>query len=321
MAWGLVACAPEPAADAWILTPLSYDNRLDGEGGSPDRIDVTYPMDVTPDTAGGFWGHSAGSFVHIDADGTATRRFNLESDAPHGAIVALSPTTLVMARYAGAQVPGSVVLFDTETMMFDALHDDTRTLGAIAARGDDLYLAVYRSDEPAFTIETLSVSDPGIPRQVGPTFDGLGPVAIDVDDAGTVYIATESEHIVMAGDGTIVQREDIASSRPSVAVNGNGDAVWTGHGSASARVPSFVRGGSAEARDIIGAYFECDTRAGAAAPAVDVLTLTQDSSVVSSPFLCGPARATWIDDDQLVVSIGTEGGAVLVRVTPPEPAG
>lgn len=316
-AGGLVACAPEPPTDAWVLTPISYDNRLDGDGGAPEHIDLTYPMALTGDTAGGFWGHSAGSFVHIDADGTAVRRFNLDPGAPSGMTVALNPTTLVMTSQTDARFTSSVVLFDTDTMTFSDLSDDTRTIGALAAHGGDVYLAVYGFGEPTFTVETLSASAPGTPRQIGPAFDGHGPLAIDVDDAGTVYVATESERIVISDEGTILHREDVPSIRPAVAVNGDGDAVWTGQAPASADVPSFVRGGSGEARDIIATYSECAAGPNASESAVDVLTLATGATERSLPFLCGQARVTWIDDDQLVASVGTENGAVLVRITPP----
>ena len=46
-----VGCAPEPPPDAWVLSPVQYDNRMDGDEGLPRLIDTTYPMALASD----FW--------------------------------------------------------------------------------------------------------------------------------------------------------------------------------------------------------------------------------------------------------------------------
>lgn len=57
-------------------------HRMDGDDGPPELVDATYRMALTSDTAGGFRGASAGSFLHVDAGGVAVGRFNLDPGTP-----------------------------------------------------------------------------------------------------------------------------------------------------------------------------------------------------------------------------------------------
>lgn len=317
------ACAAEPPADSWVMTPISYDNRMDGDTGAPQYIDAAYPMALTGDTAGGFWGVSAGSFLHIDANGEAVRRFNLDPGAPNGAIAALSPTVLAMATGERTLTyPGSVTVFDTEAMTWEEVHRDERALGDIAARGDEIYVVAYVLGDPAFTVEKLSLASSVAPIQMGPVFAGHGPVAIAVDSEGVLYIATNRERIIVAPDGTVQDRQQVGSANPDVAVSEYGKVAWSGLEPATATVPSFVEGGSAQARDIIDAHTDCNPESPElAVTGLDYLTLGTPTDLVTLPFLCAPHSITWINDIELVASIGNEGGAPLVRLTPPERAG
>ncbi len=138
-----VGCAPEPPPDAWVLSPVQYDNRMDGDEGLPRLIDTTYPMALASDTTGGFWGTSASSYLHVDAEGVAVRRFNLEPGMPDGRIAAVSPTVLVVSTGTPEPTrPGAVMLFDTEAMSWAEIHRDKRVLGDIAAQGDGVYIVV-----------------------------------------------------------------------------------------------------------------------------------------------------------------------------------
>lgn len=314
-----VGCSAAPPPDSWVMTPISYDNRMDGDDGPPEIVDATYPMALTSDTAGGFWGASAGSFLHVDAEGVAVRRFNLEAGAPTGAIAAVSPTVLVMATGERTPTyPGSVVLFDTEAMSWTDVHRDERALGDIAAHGDDVYVVAYALGEPAFTIEKLPLTSPANPVPVGPVFDGYSPVAIDVGSDGTLFVATDAERITLAADGTVQEREPVGSTNPVVSVNERGDAVWSGIVRPPGNLPSFVSGGSAEARDIIEAHVQCDPESPEfSTQGLEYLTLSTRQDSLILPFLCSPRSITWINDHELVASIGTEGGAPLVRLTPP----
>jgi hypothetical protein len=98
---GLCCCGPQPT-EGWLIEALRYDNSTSEARSS--MIDVTYSMgNMTGDTAGGFWTESAGSWLHISADGTTAHRFNLlDARAANtvNAIAALSPTELVVSHGA-----------------------------------------------------------------------------------------------------------------------------------------------------------------------------------------------------------------------------
>lgn len=109
---GITGCttAPVPVPDdAWLVSPISYDNAMDGEPAN--RIDVTYSMQkMTGDTAGGFWTESAGCWLHIDRYGEAASRFNDDSSIRVHGISAISPTVLAVSREDGGRPAGLYLL-------------------------------------------------------------------------------------------------------------------------------------------------------------------------------------------------------------------
>ena len=317
-----VGCGAEPPANAWVLAPMSYDNRMDGDSGPSDVIDASYPMSLVSDTAGGFWGVSAGSWLHIDETGAAVTRFNLDPGAPGGAVDAVTPTVLAVVSGAGAPHPGTIVLFDTDTMSWDELHRDERALGDIATTRDAVYFVAYTPGESTFTIEKLALTPGAKPVTVSPALDGQGPVAIDVDNSGMLYVATPTERIILGPDGVIRSSDPVPSIHPGVSVNDRGDVVWSGEAATTAALPTFVSGGSAEARRIIDTFIECDpNNPPFSTQGIDHLTVSNGEESLTLPFLCSPSGFTWINDQELVVSVGDEGGAPLVRVTPPSDSG
>lgn len=340
VALGMMAgCAAESSPDAWVLHPISYDNRLDGrEEESPDIIDVTFPMGLRGDTAGGFWAESAGSWLHVSSSGADVRRFNLEPDAP-GMGAALSPTRLVVVSDQGWPEARSVLqVFDAEALSWEDLYRNERPLGALAVGGGVLYFVAYALHEPTFMIEKITLAPGASPVVVLPAVEGLGPVAIDVDASGALYVATSTERIIVAADGSIQSRDAVRSVRPAVAVNDRGDVAWS---QAFARDPGVARdlgdargardsgvvrdpgvvteivGGSAEARRILESGLNCEAEPGQPGRATDWLVIDTVHGQ-PSPLLCGVAGFSWINDRELVVSVGTESGASLARVTVPE---
>ena len=312
-----VGCGAEPPANAWVLAPISYDNRMDGDGGPSDFIDASYPMSLVSDTAGGFWGVSAGSWLHIDETGAAVSRFNLDPGAPGGAVDAVTPTVLAVTGEGTPSYPGSILLFDTDMMSWEELHRDERALGDIATTGDAVYFVAYIPGDSTFTIDKLALTPGAKPVTVSPALDGSEEVAIDIDN-GTLYVATPIERIILGPDGTIRSRDQVRSTHPGVSVNDRGDVVWSGQASTTATVPTFVSGGSADARRIVDSHSECDPRnPPLSTQGIEQLTLSSGGESVALPFLCSPSGFTWINDRELVVSVGDEGGAPLVRVTPP----
>ena len=320
--YATTGCAAEPP-DAWVLAPISYDNRMDGDTGPSEFIDASYPMSLVSDTAGGFWGVSAGSWLHIDEDGTAVSRFNVDPGVPDGAIDAVTPTVLAIATGEGTpSYPGTILLFDTEAMSWEELYRDERALGDIATTSGAVYYVAYTLVEPTFTIEKMALTRSAEPVTVSPALDVHGPVAIDIDNDGILYIATPTEHIILGADGTIRSSEQVSSTRPGVSVNDRGDVAWSGEAATAAELPIFVSGGSEDARRIIDCYSECDPdNPPISTQGVDHLTLSSGEESVTLPFLCSASGFTWINDVELVVSVGDEGGAPLIRVTPPDDSG
>ena len=247
-------------------------------------------------------------------------RFNLDPGVPDGAVDAVTPTVLAIADGEGTpSYPGTILLFDTETMSREELHRDERALGDIATTSDAVYFVAYTPGEPTFTIDKLALTPGAKPVTVLPAIDGHGPVGIDVDNDGVLYIATPAERIIVGPDGTIRSSEPVPSTHPGVSVNDRGDVVWAGQAAKTAAVPTFVAGGSADARRTIDYYIECDpNNPPFSTQGIDHLTVSSSEESVTLPFLCSPAGFTWINDRELVVSVGDEGGSPLVRVTPPD---
>ena len=141
---GVSGCATV-GPESWRLDPISYDNRLEDED-VPQLIDVTYPMRLVPDTAGGVWGESAGSWLHLDADGTTLRRFNLGIDeGPRGplhGLAALTPELLVVSAVA-EDADGGIHLFDTTTGSWQTIRRESAIFGDIAVHDDQVYVVAF----------------------------------------------------------------------------------------------------------------------------------------------------------------------------------
>lgn len=312
----LPAACSVPPADAWLLLAIRHDNRLDGHA-LPQPTDVTFPMQVTSDTAGGFWGYSAGSWLHVDADGTTVRRFNLFDDtAPrelHG-IAALTPERLVVS--AGADgAAGALHVFDTASGSWEVIHRDASLLGDVATRVDEIYVVAYATDEGVFTVRRIDPEVPGgavdvtgrlpWPRPLTPSLHGT--VAIAVGSDGTVYVATQAERIVVDADGRIRDRAPAEVVAPDVAVGPDGAVVWLSGATTLPVAPTRVIVASDEAREVIATAGCDDTRL--------VVGPGTGDTVLEAP--CGARGLAWVGPRTLVASVGGESGAVLVRAEAP----
>lgn len=307
----LAGCAAPPPDDAWVLAPIRYDNRLDGAEHAR-LTDVTFPMRLASDTAGGLWGTSAGSWLHLDADGQTVRRFNLEEWAARvDAIAAVSPTQLVVTASAGelTDTARAVMLFDTDAMSWHVLQAETSLLGDIAARGDDVYYLRYTDGAPSFVVmhvtfggdaEATAVS-PELPRPID-AIDASG-AALDVGADGTIYVATATERFVVSAAGEVLERVAAPSESPDVAVSPAGEVLWSSALHRETRHSVALVDASAEAREAIEPLLGC--RGDGFVLAEHVLPL------------CGVRGLAWLDADTLVMSVGGESGAPLLRVTPP----
>jgi hypothetical protein len=311
----LAGCAPVPA-DAWRLAPIRYDNRMDDESGPARLTDVTFPMRLAADTAGGVWGESAGSWLHLDADGVAVRRFNLGLDAPHpvNGLAALTPELLVVSAPADG-ASGGIHLFDTETGSWELLHSEQGLIGDVAVHDGEIHFVSFATGDDEFTVRSLDADAPATPTDATPALPWPGAaypieasVAIDVSPEGELHVATQAERIVVDGAGTVLDRAPHESIVPVVAVGPDGTAVWSGGSEPQERAPFHVEIGSGEAREVIALVDDC---------ASDTLVVGASVGSTTLPFLCSPRGIAWLSADAFLVSVGGESGAVLVRVALP----
>jgi hypothetical protein len=334
----LTGCAPTATPADWKVEPVSWDTQTSG------KVDVAFGMSaVAADGAGGFWSESAGSWLHVGADGDTLVRFNIEPDHPLHAIgyaAALSPTELVaiLAKDTPDAAPGLSII-DMETLEYT----DVRTkplpedapdasgtdfgdfeFGALAEHEGAAYVIRYQPTppEPTLDAEILRIDlDTGerelVHREAltfgtDPSDPGVPEVDLDIDDEGRIYMATPANRIVLAPDGTELARTPQTATHPVVAVRPDGLALWWGGDQESAAAESVIVGGSGEARRVIEERQSCD-----AVYRVDTLHITFADEELPAPQLCSPNAAAWVGESW-VVAIGGEGDGVLVRLTPPD---
>ena len=341
----VVGCAPQPAAgpDDWTLAPISFQSSFTGSGpeaapaGHP--IDLAYGMHVlSADGAGGFWTASAGSWLHVGADGETLARFNTEPGDPLsqiGAMAPLSATELVVVQGDRVHVMPMVSVLDTTTMTMrdlpgDAVGDEGDDdygdfeFGDVAVHDGDAIVVRYQPRPPDAYLDyevlridldsgarTLLHSGPVDLDDAPGARPGVPPVGIDVDSAGRVYLATPSARIMLAADGTEVSREPQVANRPLVAAAPDGTALWWGGEPVQSDARGVIVGGSADARTAIEGRMRC-----AEPSRGDALLFSDAAGQHPLPFLCGANDAVWTGMSW-VVATGGEGDGVLVRVAPP----
>jgi hypothetical protein len=319
--------APMPVPDdVWLVSPIRYDNAMDGETGNP--IDVTYSMQkMTSDTAGGFWTESAGSWLHIDRHGEAVRRFNDELLIRVHAISASSPTLLAVSREEGGQ-PAGLYLFDTDNGSWTLVAASAAAMGDVVAQSDGRLVFVDYPEGPPPRWPGMAAEPGELPMpysifsvdSTGETSTLIGPeaglmgsaVELDAAPDGTLYVSTESETFVIGGDGIRSQVASHQPSHPILAVSPSGALLYVAPSEiAGADVEWMLDSGSAEAREVMSVKGKCQP--GNSPP----LTVTMKENAATLPFSCSAGGAVWVSDTSFVVSIGDEGGTVLAKVTLP----
>jgi hypothetical protein len=311
---GLSACSVEPEqAGGWSITPLEFDGALEG---SPESVDdVTYSMSIaTDDTEGGLWTESAGSWLHLTAEGEATRRYNTPDDyaAAHGAIEvrgisAISPSNLVVSKTAGTEAFGpesGLFWYDTAAETWDKVHPDVTTTGDVDIEADGRIVFVdflgqmvpgtYSPESLAVEPQPYAIraldSEGELTTLLEPhpavTVTAADAVDVDSDDSGTVYVSTETETFALDADGERSSLSTYAPQTPRLAVNAAGDVLMpsassttTENGSAEEIDDWTVTDGSDEARDVLDAHRACaDAEAPhPGAPAPTTLSLMRNS--------------------------------------------
>jgi len=297
---GLGACSAVPETpDGWRVAALEFDGALEG---SPEAVtDVTYSMSIaSDDTEGGFWTESAGSWLHVTADGDATRRYNTSDEftAEHGAISvrgisASSPTMLVVSKTAGDDAFGpesGLFWYNTSDETWSRAHPDAITTGDVDVDADgrivfvdflgefvpDTYNpeAVLATPQPYAiraidsdgVITTVQEPDPAVVVSASDAVD------VDTDSAGTVYVSTETETYALDADGTRSVLSTYTQQTPRLAANAAGDILMPSADPVATEdandrsVPAVddysVTDGSQEARDVLDAHRDCSTAEG-----------------------------------------------------------
>ncbi len=335
-------CAPKVAGDDWMLEPVSWNTQTSGD------VDVAFGMStVAADGAGGFWAGSAGSWLHVGADGETLARFNIDVQHPlHGigAVSALSPTELVAVRTVNEPdaAPGLSIV-DMETLeytdvplklppetdpRFGGLEFGDFRFGSLVIHDVDAYVVRYQPVFPSsLDFEVLRVDLESGDREVlhreafvpgdesSDTTPEMPQVDMDMDAAGRIYLATPANRIVLDADGSELSRAAQTATRPAVAVRPDGVALWWGGAGEAASATSVLVGGSSQARELIDRRANCDELY-----REDALQMTLDGEDEPLPFLCSANDAAWTGDSWIVAT-GGEGDGVLAKLTPPAALG
>jgi hypothetical protein len=295
--------------DAWTLRPLEVSIARAAADRTP--ADVFLPMELIADTGGGLWGGAGDRWLHVSADGEVLHEFGAALADPSWMVTgvdAISPTMLAVATTWGdGGYFGDLFSYDVTTGTRTLVHHREEAMGDVAALGDTVVFVSYAPRQTtSFTLGSIDLRSGAVTDLV--TLPGSGQsAALDMDASGTVYVVTLEGMSIIAPDGEVREAIARAVSVPRVAASPRGSIAWAG-AAAGDRSPYATDGGSAEARTIIDDSTACGS---------DALILHVGGSDTELGVLCGARGLAWLSDDQLAVSIGGEGGATVVEVTPP----
>jgi len=306
----LTSCAPSPPADAWVITPIEYENAMDGDVETK-MIDVTYPMShIAVDTVGGIWTESSGSWLHIDEDDETIRRFNLDGEKAFlrvRAMSAIDSLTLVVSGHMDEDPDGGLWLFDTAAMAWTPIDTDADVVGDVAVVDDTIFYVEHLfsdTGDARFVVRRLdeAIVDPAVtPPLEMKRHEG---VKLAVTPDLSIIANTGSRLITIDATGERSQLAEFAEGTPVMATNPAGARAW----STQPRVTEeswHVQGGSVDAHQVVERDAFCDLRS----------IETSDGKV--SPPLCDIRAVEWVDAETLIVSAGTEGGSILAKIRPP----
>lgn len=349
-----IGCAPQPGPDDWTLEPLSFETSVQDDplsprpaSGSAPRTDYAFGFHtLSDDGAGGFWAVSGSSWLHVSADDRTLARFDAEPDGPLSAVTAmdaLSPTELVVVR--DDTLPTLSVL-DTSTMTVSDVPGEAPSSNGGAIDFGDYAFADVATDavadsavvvrlaprpDASLDVDVLRISLADGTRTLVHTEQtawsesgsDLPEVDVDVDDSGSILLATPDARIVLDADGTELRRMPQSASHPRVAAASDGTALWWGDEVLNPDAPTpdapipeptgVIVGGSDAARASIEAR---TTGASANLFRTDALVLSDAEGEHPLPFLHGANVATWTGSSWIVAT-GGEGDGVLVRLRTP----
>ncbi|MCE7481048.1 hypothetical protein LZG07_03765 [Microbacterium profundi] len=293
-----------------MITPIEYDNSMDGDAGA-DMLDVTYPMPhIAGDSVGGFWTESAGSWLHIDEDDTATRRFNLDGEKAFlrvRGISAMDSSTLVVSGHVDGEREGGLWLFDTTAMTWTPIATDASIVGDVAVVGRTVFYVEILYDavgDISFVVRRLddATADPIVTPQLD--VDDGERVKLSVTPDLSVIADTGSRLLAIDSAGEVSQLSEFPAGTPVTTTTTAGTTAWA----TAPRVTDeswYVDGGSSDARRVIETNEFCDPRS------------IETSQREVSPPLCNIQAMEWVDANTLIVSAGTEGGSILAKLRMP----
>lgn len=306
----LASCAPPPSTDTWVIAPIEYDNTMDG-GAGRDMIDVTYPMPhIASDSVGGFWTESGGSWLHINGEGEAARRFNLEGENAYLRIrgmASITPSTLVVSGGTDGEREDGLWMFDTAHMAWTPLPTEGVVLGDVAVVGTTiLYVEVIPGDAGEVTFVVRRYDEDGADPILTPQFDvGDGEtVRLTVESDLTIIANTGTQLIAVDATGEAITLSTFAEGLPVSATIADGPTAWAANARGTDQAWD-VEGGSSQARRLTETNEYCNPRS------------IETSEGQISPPLCNIQALEWLDSTTLIVSAGTEDGSVLATVRAP----
>lgn len=314
----LTACAPAAdmarpsessiaSAPMWTLEPIQITDSAIPRGS---QADLLVPMRLFDDTAGGVWGVSGSFWLHLGAAGNVIAQFDrtvLDSPWVLTGVDAVTPTRIAAgAVWSDGNLFGDIIVTDTTTNAQTVVLHQEHPVGSIAVSGDSIVFISYAADQPStFTVSRVDLATGA--RNDLTTLDGAGATAeVAVGGDGRIYVVSDVARVVMDADGRLRDTTDAPSANPHIAVNRSGDVVWVGSPTATA-TPFRIAGGSAQARAVI----EQDTCRD------DHVSVIHDGESSSLEVLCRAVGVAWLGEDHIVVSVGSEDGAPLIKITPP----
>lgn len=301
-----------PAEAVWTLEPIQTTDDTAPIGVSNDlRVARSQLFD---DTAGGFWANSGSTWWHFGATAELIDRVErpvLESRWGLSGIDAVSPTRLAVgAVWNDGGLFGDILLADMVTGEQSVVLHQECPVGNLAVFDDTVVFVSYAPGETgSFDVSRVNLTT-GVREDLA-TLEGSGATAdLDVGADGTIYVASDVASVTMGSDGTVVNIVERRAANPQVAVSAAGDLMWM-DAAVTMATPFRIDGGSAQAREIIAQESLCGN---------EHLGVVRGGTRIDLAALCKAAGAVWLGNEAIVVSVGDEDGAPLIKVTPPPAA-
>jgi len=297
-----------PDDEVWVLDPIV--SAYSDDPSVPDT-DVFVPLQLFDDTAGGFWANSNSTYLHFGATGELINRVDwpaLDAKWTMSGKDSITPSRIAVgAVWSDGDLFGDILVLDLATREQSVVHHQESPVGNLAVSGDTVVFISYSAvDVNSFEIRRVSLTTGEVEYLA--KLDGAGAKAdVDVDADGAIYVASNLANITLDSGGHVLDTVSRKSENPQVAVSPSGNIVWIDN-TADAATPFRVVGGSAKARAIITQNSTCgDIR----------VSVVRDGNRKDLAALCRAAGIVWAGNDTVVISVGSEDGAPLIKISSP----